>query len=275
MSLAAIATETVEITQRGWYTGPGGERVDVQELVARAAAGTCLYRPGDYAGFGRPARATAAPVLEVTAESTAAAGRRLVQQEGHERVGALNFASARNPGGGFLGGAKAQEEDLARCSALYACQLRQRAYYDENRAHASLLYTDHIIYSPDVPFFRDEGLRLMAAPFVLSLITAPAPNAGEAQRRGEGHLVQPALERRAHHVLSVAAYHGHEVLVLGAWGCGVFRNDPRAVAGVFSRLLASPPFAGAFRRVVFAIFDRSRTRSTLRAFEEQFAEAAS
>jgi uncharacterized protein (TIGR02452 family) len=274
MSLAPVATETIEITRRGWYTAPTGERVDLAELIEGAMTGTRLYGPNDYGQLGRPATACTSTVVEVTDETTAAAGRRLVAKEGHARVAALNFASAKNPGGGFLSGAKAQEEDLARCSALYACQLQKRAYYDANRASGSLLYTDHIIYSPDVPFFRDDGLRLLAAPFLLSLITAPAPNAGEAERRGEGHLVRATLERRAHRVLAVSAHHRHEVLVLGAWGCGVFRNDPRAVADVFAQLLASLPFSSAFRRVVFAIYDRSKTQSTLRAFREQFAERA-
>src|SRR5262249_31356994 len=153
--------------------------------------------------------------------------RRLVEAEGEARVVALNFASAKNPGGGFLSGAKAQEEDLARCSALYTSQITQRAYYDANRAHGSMLYTDHIIYSPDVPFFRDARLELLEAPFLLSIITAPAPNAGEASRhgRGEADKVRRTLEARAGKVLAVAAAHGHTCLVLGAWGCGVFRNE--------------------------------------------------
>ena len=106
-----------------------------------------------------------------------------MQAERVARVVALNFASAKNPGGGFLGGAKAQEEDLARSSALYACMRDQRAYYDANRHEPSLLYTDHMIYSPDVPFFRDDRLRFLEDPFLLSILTAPAPNAASNERR--------------------------------------------------------------------------------------------
>src|SRR5262249_31953931 len=143
-----------------------------------------LYRPDDLdALLARlPKNPGAAPRIAVTPETTAQAGRRLVN-EGAKRVVALNFASAKNPGGGFLGGAKAQEEDLARCSALYATHLTHRDYYDATRAPPPLLYTDHIIYSPDVPFFRDEKLDLLEEPFSLSIITAPAPNAGEVLRR--------------------------------------------------------------------------------------------
>jgi uncharacterized protein (TIGR02452 family) len=276
MKLASVATETVAIIERGDYRAPSGATISVRSQVDAAIAGTLLYAPGalDRSEPGDPSAAP--PRVEVTAESTAAAGRRLVEAERIPRVVALNFASARNPGGGFLRGAKAQEEDLARCSALYPCLTRAPRYYEVNRACTSLIYTDHIIYSPDVPFFRDERLTLLEAPFLLSIITAPAPNAGEELRRDKdaGPLIHSALERRAARVLAAAAAHGHRCLVLGAWGCGVFRNDPGAVADVFARWLENPRFRGAFDRVVFAIYDRSPGQATLRAFEQRLTGAA-
>ncbi|HKF76634.1 MAG TPA: TIGR02452 family protein [Candidatus Dormibacteraeota bacterium] len=80
-----------------------------------------------------------------------------------------------------------------------------------------------------------------------------------------------ALESRAAGVLAVAADRGHRRLVLGAWGCGVFRNDPRQVADVFATWLEGPGFADAFDHVVFAVFDRSISQSTLRAFQARLA----
>jgi uncharacterized protein (TIGR02452 family) len=271
MSLAGVGKETVEISNRGWYLTSAGARVSIADAVARATAGTRLYRPGDYEQLGPPEADGKAVTVEVTAETTAEAARRLAQRERVSLVAALNFASAKNPGGGFLGGAKAQEEDLARCSSLYTCQLTQPAYYEANRATRSMLYTDHLIYSPEVPFFRDERLELLSEPFTVSILTSPAPNAGEAHSRGEGRHVRATLERRAAHVLRVAAHHRHRTLVLGAWGCGVFRNDPRDVADIFARLLSAEPFTRVFARVVFAIYDRSKSGATLRAFEERCA----
>jgi uncharacterized protein (TIGR02452 family) len=270
MSLVELGRETVEITTRGSYAAPSGSNVSIAQAVERAIEGTRLYRPGDFERLEVPAADQGPPVIEVTGETTAEAARRLVEREGATRVAALNFASAKNPGGGFLRGARAQEEDLARCSALYACQVRHRAYYDANRGFDSMVYTDHLIYSPEVPFFRDERLELLAAPFTVSLITSPAPNAGEAHRRGEGALVRETLLRRAGHVLRVAAHHRHRTLVLGAWGCGVFRNDPTMVAEVFAECLAAPLLAGMFGKIVFAVYDRTPSRSNLRAFETRF-----
>lgn len=267
MSLAGVAKDNLAIFERGTYIAPSGREVSVRDAVDRAVAGTVLYRPGEPAREVPPPAST--PRVEVTDESTGEAARRLVEADGVRRVVALNFASAKNPGGGFLGGAKAQEEDLARCSALYPCLLTQRAYYDANRAHGSLLYTDHVIYSPDVPFFRDERYDLIETPFVVSMITAPAPNAGEFLRHEPGGRAQvrATLERRAAQVLAVARAHGHACLVLGAWGCGVFGNDPAEVADVFGAVLAAAPFD----RVVFAVYDRRPGQSTLRAFLDRFA----
>jgi uncharacterized protein (TIGR02452 family) len=277
MSLKAAAEDTLAIIERGHYLSAGGKTVLVRDLIDAAVRGTVLLRPDDLdtptaeRGQGQAGPAAITARLEITPETTAQAARRLVEQEGVPRVFALNFASAKNPGGGFLRGASAQEEDLARCSALYPCQLTQRAYYDANRALGSMLYSDHFIYSPDVPFFRGERLELLEAPFLVSVLTAPAPNAGEAQRneRKEGRAVRATLERRARKVLLASARFGHRTLVLGAWGCGVFRNDPPEVADAFALGLADPALAGAFDRVTFAIWERDKARPTLRAFESR------
>jgi uncharacterized protein (TIGR02452 family) len=270
-----LAQETLAIVGRGHYTLPSGARVELGPQIEEAVSGTRLYTPRDLEALVVPATPAVPRRIEVTPEGTVGAARRLALEAGGP-VMALNFASARNPGGGFLSGAKAQEEDLARCSALYTCQLTQRAYYDANRREESKIYTNHLIYSPAVPFFRDERLDLLPAPFLASVITSPAPNAGEEHRRKKnaGPRIRDALRERAGHVLSVAAAHGQRRLVLGAWGCGVFRNDPNEVADAFGQWLEAPLFAGAFDHVVFAILDRSRDKANLRPFQARFPGAA-
>lgn len=270
LSLKQLATETLRIVESGAYPAPSGRSVEIGPEVRAAVERTVLYRPGDLEDLTH-SRGTAAPSYEVTGETTAQAARRLFES-GIEDVAALNFASAKNPGGGFLGGARAQEEDLARASALYTCLCTKREYYDAHRASSSMLYTDRLIYSPRVPFFRDDGLALLETPFLVSILTSAAPNAGEALRRAPSCTaeIRAALHRRARTVLDVAAHRGHRVLVLGAWGCGVFRNDPRTVAGAFAHWLADARFAGAFERVVFAVYDRSAKRKNFEAFRERF-----
>jgi uncharacterized protein (TIGR02452 family) len=272
MSLAGVAKETLAIIERGSYRAPSGSEVSVRAAIDAAVRETTLYTPERLAELlaANPAATTASTTIDVTLETTAQAARRLAESG---PVAALNFASAKNPGGGFVGGAKAQEEDLARCSALYHCQLQQRPFYDANRACDSLLYTDHMIHSRDVPFFRDERLDLLEQPFLVSIVTAPAPNAGEALRRDptSGPAIREALRRRTGQVLALAEHQRHRVLVLGAWGCGVFRNDPAEVADAFANWLEAPRFRRSFEHVVFAIYDRSRERKTAAAFERRLA----
>jgi uncharacterized protein (TIGR02452 family) len=78
------------------------------------------------------------------------------------------------------------------------------------------------------------------------------------------------MEQRTRMVLAVAIAHGCEALVLGAWGCGVFKNDPVVIAGIFARVLAEEAFAGKFGLVEFAVYDPAQTGATLAAFRERF-----
>jgi uncharacterized protein (TIGR02452 family) len=210
-------------------------------------------------------------VIEVTGEGSLTAARRLAADG---PVAVLNFASARNVGGGYTGGARAQEEDLCRQALLYPCLLQAPEYYEAHRASDDLLYSDRVIWSPAVPVHRDESYELLPRPFAASFLTSAAPNAGALLGRDPdaGPRVRAALARRCGRVLGVAVQQGARQLVLGAWGCGVFRNDPREVAGAFRAWLApGGDYHGAFERVVFAVWDRNEPSANRRAFEETFA----
>jgi uncharacterized protein (TIGR02452 family) len=262
---ASLAEETLSILQTGRYTSPSGRVVDLRERLRLAKDGTCSYPPE--ATVRVPAFPDRRALIEVVNASTLEAARGLAI-EGH-RVAALNFASAKNPGGGFLGGSQAQEESLARASGLYAMLLGD-PMYDHHRSRPDPMYTTWVIYSPDVPVFRLDDGRLLDEPYPCSFLTSPAVNVGalrDRDRRAEeiGRVMRSRVER----VLGVAALHGHEVLVLGAWGCGVFRNDPGRIAELFREALAGP-FRGAFARVMFAVLDSSADRQSLGPFERVF-----
>ncbi|KAF0178479.1 MAG: Uncharacterized protein FD161_1784 [Limisphaerales bacterium] len=270
-----LAQSTAAISESGHYRAECGVEVHIADAVREAVAGTVLLSPSDFASL-QPKRRASSTLIEVTKETTVGALLRLNPQAGS--LGCLNFASARNPGGGFLTGAQAQEESLARTSALHRCLLAAPAFYARNRENRSTLYLDLVIFSPRVPFFRDDKGRLLDQPVLASVITAPAPNAGAmAQNERENlHLIEPALKRRAEFVLAVAAAKGIERLVLGAWGCGVFRNDPATVAQAFGdQLLDEGRFRDVFSEVVFAVFDPTKEQETYRAFVRAFAKGRS
>jgi len=272
MSLKGIAQQTLEIISSGHYQNSKGERVELAASVQRAVEETRLYTPAALSNLlSSTEAAERGACIHVANETTQIASERLSRR--HDDVVLLNFASAKNAGGGFLNGAKAQEEDLARCSALYPCLMTQREYYEANRRDGTMLYTDHMIYSPAVPFFRVTSRELIDVPFYSAVITAPAPNAGEHLRRHPGgHAeISAALRRRAGYVLAVAKDRGHRHLVLGAWGCGVFRNDPSEVAAVFADWLSDRQFADAFDHVDMPVLDRTKSQANITAFETRFA----
>ncbi|MEM8640444.1 MAG: TIGR02452 family protein [Cyanobacteria bacterium P01_G01_bin.54] len=276
MSLKGVAKETLDIIKNGEFSSKSGKVIQFTTEQKKAEEGTRLYSPAMVDNLLQNSQLSGnqkSCSIEVTAETTQVAAHRLVTREDCQDLVLLNFASARNPGGGFINGAKAQEEDLARCSGLYPCLLKQPKYYEENRSHDSLLYTDHLIYSPQVPWFRTQSRELLDHYFLASVITAPAPNAGQLLRRNPeaGPEIERVLHRRAGYVLAVAQAQGHRSLLLGAWGCGVFRNDPNRVADAFGQWLESPRFQGCFDRVVFGIYDSSKHQSTLQAFQARFA----
>jgi len=262
----AIARDTVEALRRGSYQTSHGTEVAIAEPLARAVAGTRLYLPDD--ALPPAPTAVADPTVEVTNESTLAATRRLGGD-----LACLVFASARNPGGGFRNGAQAQEESIARSSGLFACLVAARDFYTAHRADPDLGYSDRVIYSPRVPVFRDDHGRPLPAPYPVSFLTAAAPNRAAMLRHQPDRLadVPALLRRRAARVLAVAAAHGHRRLVLGAWGCGVFGNEPTVVAEAFAAALRAGPW---FDHVVFAVLDRQHGAPTHAAFQRVLGHRA-
>ncbi|MFI0229186.1 TIGR02452 family protein [Streptomyces sp. NPDC017086] len=276
--LRGIAAETEQIVAAGRYRAPDGREVPLADAVGAARAGTRMFGPEPVPMPSEPvpvppvAAAGAGPLCEVTGESSLEAARRLAGAP----VAVLNFASARNPGGGYLNGAQAQEEALCRASALHTCLLTARAFYDHHRAERDPFYSDRVIHSPGVPVFRDDRGRLLAEPFRAGFLTAAAPNAGVIRRtapeRAAG--LPGALAVRAERVLETAAAHGYRRLVLGAWGCGVFQNDPAQVAGAFRAALGpGGRFASSFEHVVFGVLDRTPGAAVREAFARAFPQA--
>lgn len=266
------AREILRICEAGGYIAASGGWVSLAEAQSAAEQGTRLYTPEMLMALREAtAEADSLPPIEISDSTTQKTAAALAAQG---PVVLLNFASARNPGGGFLGGARAQEEELCRCSGLYPTLLTQPDYYAVNRENRSALYTDHLIYSPRVPFVRvDADAPLLAEPFFASVITTPAPNAGALLQNSPGEIVHiPAtFERRWANVLAVAHDQGHRVVLLGAWGCGAFRNDPRDAAQ--SARDALKRHGSDFDRVVFAIpGGGNQSRANLEAFREVFKE---
>jgi uncharacterized protein (TIGR02452 family) len=263
-SRSAIARDTLRICDAGSFE-LNGQTFAIADEIAFARDNSETLRPADLNQLvasqladddddddndnGNDATPT---VIEFVEETTLQGLFRCEMRRngGDPPVAVLNFASAKNPGGGFLGGASAQEESLARSSALFRC-IERNAMYGINRSNnRQLVYNDVAIYSPSVPFFKDDDGALRE-PVLAAVLTMPAPNGGCLKRGIAPADLQAVIDRRVCAILAMAAAHGHTCLVLGAWGCGVFRNDVSMMASAFRRALAD--FEGRFRHVSFSI----------------------
>lgn len=260
---AEYGREAVRITESGEYVSASGRLVNISELVKRSVGGTVSYPPDQ--SIQMPVKGDRATKISVANTTTLDAACRLIS-DGFRPV-VLNFASATNPGGGFLGGARAQEEYLARSSSLYAC-IRDNAMYAFHRARKDPVYTDYAIYSPDVPVFRNDDGSLLDRPYTVGMITCPAVNAGTMAPDRSAEIGQ-AMWGRILKVLAIGINHAHDSIVLGAWGCGAFGNDGRQIAGLFRRALEDN-FRGSYRKIIFAIVDSSRDCRYIGPFQEVF-----
>ncbi len=279
MDPKAIANGTIAALEKGRYTAPDGSTVDISALVAACVAGTQAYDPDELAQLREqmltqptnPLSTMFAVVNETTLQGSA----RLVAGGQFRRIGVLNFASAKHPGGGFLGGARAQEESLARSSALYFSLRQCPDHYDFHRTLGTCLYSDRMIYSPACPVLRDDAGNWLPQPYLVDFITSPAPNAGAVMRNEPDNRsrITPVLTERAGKILALAAHRQCDALVLGAWGCGVFKNDPITVAAIFHDYLRPDgAFGQRFQHVLFSVYDTSRTRDIYTAFAKRFAD---
>ena len=160
----------------------------------------------------------------------------------------LNFASYNNPGGGFMRGSLAQEESICHCSNLYQELARREDYYKWNREHKNRgLYMNRALYSRNVVMGGKH----------IDVLTCAAPNASVGKKYGAFTFGENsvALDSRINFVLKVALDNKCETLVLGAFGCGVFGQDPWEVARLFRKHIQHT-YAMQFENIVFAIPDR-------------------
>jgi len=270
----ATAEETLELLKRGTYSCAGADgawvEVDISSSIAQSLEGTFTMGATEEVPAIWPRVGLGKTQIDLHDSDTLDAAGRLVSAG--LSVVALNFASAKHPGGGWLGGSEAQEENVARRSSLYTsltCASAQ-PFYNEMRAVMKDgndgMYSNALVYSPHVVAIRDGDERLTPSPFTAAFITSPAVNAGHARKHAvDEETIRATLLERARKVLQLAASKGHDGVVLGAWGCGVFRNDPSVVAAVFDELLTSE-FRNVFKVVSFALrSDGNRT-----AFERCF-----
>ena len=269
MDRKETARQTLAIMEQGYYQY-GDSKIEIRSALEASVRGSFLITPQqaeELLAMYNVSGSTAKVPVRTENIATVEAVRRLTE-EGKEKIGVLNFASAKNPGGGFINGAMAQEESLAASSTLYRTLTVHEEYYRENRAQRSMMYTNYAIYLPDVVFFRDGRFQLVEKPFKASLLTLPAVNVGQVLLKGEDSAeAERVMRRRMKLALAIFARQGARNLVLGAYGCGVFRNDPKKIAAWWKELLEDEGMGQYFDFIFHAVLDQSKNRECIRAFE--------
>ena len=264
-----IALDTVAILNNKAFS-IHGKTMCLKATVERCIASTRFYAANDAIPL-QPSSDYFYPLttVQVVQETSLEACRRIARVNGKDRVACLNFASAVEPGGMFRDGTNTQEDSLARASALFASLNSDtgRQMYLYNRQHHAIhrgLYSDTILYSPDVPVFKDDNGN-PEEPYLVSFITAAAVDRPLCNGIPE-ETIQQTMYTRARKILSVAANNGVKHLILGAWGCGIFAHDAADVARLFADLLAEDDYKERFVSVTFPITDQAM----LRVFKDHF-----
>ena len=256
------------------------ENERLRKAIEASIKGTRFYREEDMPTFSAPRyeKTTVSVYISRTLETAMFYHRNCPEL----RIAAHNFASATNPGGGVRKGSRAQEEALCRCSTLLPVletEENKKRFYDFHRQRHDVRYTDACLYTPDVVVFKtdDDLPSLMPEDkwTLVDILTCAAPNL----RAMPNNVMNPGKDKpikmnhddlfelhqkRARHLLAIAAENKADVLILGAFGCGAFQNPPELVAEAYHDLL--PEFEGMFKEIVFSIYCTPRDTKNYHAF---------
>lgn len=189
----------------------------------------------------------------------------------------LNLANPVHPGGGVRNGANAQEEDLCRKSSLLLSLESKDAkkYYEYNESLRTYMGSDAIIITPKVEIIKDEKGDFLEEPVIVSVMTCAAPMLKNGLEGMNEEEYRQMVYKRIVGMLKVSACLGYSVLVLGAFGCGAFRNDAKVVSDLFYKALKEFQYNGMtekdlFRRIDFAVLCRPDNTYNFDEFNRNF-----
>ena len=231
--------------------------------------------------FSQPAQL----VLSNQKSFEAARKYRCNPQFAESKICVLSFASAMTPGGGVKHGSSAQEESLCRCSTLYFCldeDILWQQFYLPHRNGLSSLHNDDLVYTPHVTVFKDDSPKNKLLDekdwYHVDVISCAAPNL----HRYFGQLLKvlgteekPAIScehlfqihtKRLSRILDVAVQQQVDVMILGAFGCGAFMNDPEVVSKAMVQVARE--YAHCFKVIEFPVFCRPREKENYVACQQ-------
>lgn len=273
---AAIAAETLEILSNEMYTCDN-KLIDISLDINESARRSRLYRPEDFVDVQKQVNEKLKTlnnlgIISVDNVGVVQAMHNMELSVAVPSIGVLNFASAKNPGGGFIKGRQAQEECIARATSLYhKMPIYGAEMYSYNRKLGHTMYSDYMLYTPDAVVFRKDTDELYRVPFKVDILTSAAVNLNPYHKDKVSYdqkEVDKIMMERLDKILGLFVLNEKTDLILGAWGCGVFENDPNIVAGYFKHFLgAGGKYNKAFDHIDFAVQDSSQSQKNFKAFD--------
>ena len=268
-------------TERRYKTEPA-----LVEAIKQSKAAQQLIAAGDSIAVPKTDRTETAKVI-VSGKRSLEAAESYAKQG--KKACVHNFASATNPGGGVVRGSSAQEEAICRCSTLYPC-LNSRDmwqhFYDPHRRANDPLYNDDCIYTPDVYVIKSDisfpeplseqdrykvNILTCAAPNLREKPSNPMnPNAGSKPVKLTNAQLEALITSRIRRLFEIAAANGNNVLILGAFGCGAFKNPPDVVAKVFHDVMKD--WLNYFEVIEYAVYHRPDEAANYNAFMRSMKE---
>jgi len=214
--------------------------------------------------------------IRLTPERTLEAiSKNYIPNDKNYKIGVLNFASAKKPGGGVWTGARAQEESICRASTLYPClnteYLKDNyySYHIEKRNEN----TDRIIYVPNVLVFKTDNNILCEMLsdkdwYKIDIISCAAHN--QKAYKVDYEKLKTINYNKIKAIIECAVENDVDILILGALGCGAFGNDPQLVSKTFKKILIDEEYYKYFMVVHFAIFTALNEKKNFNEFQNVF-----
>ena len=238
------------------------------DQMVKSQVGSQLYLEG-YTSPLRIAKGT--NTIDVLENTTFQCARERFRQ--FSRIAVLNFANPHEPGGGVKRGAMAQEECLCRCSDLYNALAQPyflKHYYQYHLQNCDCFFSDRLIYSPNITVFKsdDDIPQMLDTPFHVDVITCAAPYINTSVYDPNDLL--RIYKSRIRNILEISMSKEVDCLILGAFCCGAFHNDPNLMAKAFADLLVREQYGKYFDKVIFAIKRTGAFCQNLCSFQEAF-----
>lgn len=253
--LTEIFQDIIRIVKQGYYLSDDGRRISIDD--DREMRENSRFYSRKFTVFDIPCKTDNTKITVVNNDSINAGLD--ILSEGLNPI-VLNFANGRRAGGGVLNGSRAQEETIFRRTNMYRSLYQFMPFAEQYGVRKNVrqypMDSDFGgIYTPYAIVFRALDYSLLEKPKKISFVSVAAMN---RPRLVDGEIAPELIEtilNKMRTILRIGLYHGHDAIVLGAFGCGAFQNPPKHIARLFNKVINESEFRNKYKKIVFAVIE--------------------